>query len=49
MKMRITGTRYERDGHTFVKYDKVTIKFQVGKTKVFLDNLFNGKFHVEFE
>lgn len=43
MKMKITGNRYEKNGQTFVKYDKVTIKFQFGKTKVYLNNLFNDK------
>ena len=43
MKMKITGTRYEKNGQTFVKYDKVTIRFQIGKTKIHLSNLFNGK------
>ncbi|KAL7012574.1 hypothetical protein ACKWTF_014936 [Chironomus riparius] len=43
MKMKITGTRYEKNGQTYVKYDKVTLKFQVGKTKVYLTNLFNGE------
>ena len=43
MKMKITGNRYEKNGQTFIKYDKVTIKFQVGKAKIYLDNLFNGK------
>ena len=41
--MKITGTRYEKNEQTYIKYDKVTIKFQVGKTKVYLTNLFNGE------
>ncbi|XP_070504692.1 protein takeout-like [Chironomus tepperi] len=42
MKIKITGSRYNSNNQTFIKYDKVTIKFQIGKTKVYLTNLFNG-------
>jgi hypothetical protein len=42
MRMRSTAKKYERDGKTFVKYEKVNVRLQPGKSAIKLSNLFNG-------
>jgi hypothetical protein len=40
--MKLYGSRYEKNGKTYAKFDKVFIKIQPGKGKILLRNLFNG-------
>lgn len=41
--MKLYGSKYEKDGKTYAKFDKTIVKIQPGKGKVLLRNLFNGK------
>lgn len=43
VKVKIGANKQEEDGEVRIKFTKVNIKFQIGKSKVHLTNLFNGK------
>lgn len=40
--MRLEGGTRPRDGQNYVYFDKLLVKFTVGKSRFHLDNLFNG-------
>lgn len=41
--MKLYGAKYEKNGKIYAKFDKVFVRIQSGKSKIFLKNLFNGK------
>lgn len=43
-RVRMKADRVMKDGQEFLKFDKFAIKIQIGKNKLHLKNLFNGKF-----
>ncbi|XP_055375813.1 protein takeout [Condylostylus longicornis] len=40
--VKLRGSTYEKDGATYVRFDKLTIKISIKDMKLQLDNLFNG-------
>jgi len=46
MRVKIVGAKFNKNNDTFIKFDKVTTRIQVGRTKVNLTNLFNGKQYI---
>lgn len=42
-RVKMQGRKYMRDGETYIKFDRFNLKIQVGKNKLHLKNLFNGK------
>lgn len=41
-RVRLRGVRYQKDGQTFMKFEKFLVKIQVNNSQIHLDNLFNG-------
>jgi len=41
-KVRLRGHPFEQDGQTFLQFDRFQVKLNVGSSKIYLDNLFNG-------
>uniref|UniRef100_A0A336M337 CSON008823 protein n=1 Tax=Culicoides sonorensis TaxID=179676 RepID=A0A336M337_CULSO len=41
-RVRLRGVRYQKDGQTYMKFEKFLFKIQVASSKIKLDNLFNG-------
>lgn len=41
-RVRLRGVRYQKDGQTYMKFEKFLFKIQVNSSKIHLDNLFNG-------
>lgn len=46
MRMKMYAKKYEKDGKTFVKYEKVTARIQPNKSTIKLTNLFNGEMKI---
>lgn len=44
MRMKLFGTKYEKNGKIYGKFDKVNVRIQPGKSKINMKNLFNGEF-----
>lgn len=42
MRMKLYGSKYEKNGDTYIKFDKVIVRINPGETKIQLTNLFNG-------
>lgn len=40
--MKISAVKYEKNGDTYVRYDKVNVRIVPGKAKIHLTNLFNN-------
>lgn len=41
-RVRLRGTPYQKNGQTYMKFERFQVKIQVGSSKIHLDNLFNG-------
>lgn len=42
-RVEMQAKKYEKEGQTFLKFEKLKIKIQIGKRSLHLSNLFNGK------
>lgn len=42
-RVKMHANKYIKNGETFLKFEKFNIKIQIGKNKLMLKNLFNGK------
>lgn len=42
-RLKLFGSKYEKDGETYLKFDKTLVKIIPGPGKILLKNLFNGK------
>lgn len=41
-RVRLAGKKYQRDGQTYIHFDKILIKIQPGQSKIELKNLFEN-------
>lgn len=41
-RVRMQARKYQKNGQTYIKFDRFNIKIQIGKNKLELKNLFNG-------
>lgn len=41
-RVKMVSRKYQKNGETYIKFDKFNLKIQIGKHKLRLDNLFNG-------
>jgi hypothetical protein len=39
--MKLYGRRNEKDGKTYAQFNQISVKFQPGKAKILIRNLFN--------
>lgn len=42
MRIKMFGSKYEKNGKIYAKFEKVLVRIQPGKSKIVLKNLFNG-------
>lgn len=42
-RVEMRATKYTKDGLTYMKFEKLKLKIQIGKRLLELKNLFNGK------
>lgn len=43
-RVKMRATKYTKDGETYLKFEKFSLKIQIGKNTLMLKNLFNGNF-----
>ena len=51
-RVEMRATRIMKEGQTYLKFEKIKLKIQIGKRLLELKNLFNGKFnnfYIKFE
>lgn len=41
-RVRMRGKPYQKNGQTYLKFERFQVKIQLGTSKIHLDNLFNG-------
>lgn len=41
-RVKMRSTKYQKDGETYIKFEKFNLKIQIGKNRLNLKNLFNG-------
>jgi hypothetical protein len=41
-RVKMRANKYQKDGQTYMKFEKFNLKIQIGKNKLNLKNLFNG-------
>lgn len=42
-RVKLQAHKYQKNGQTYMKFERLTIKIQIGKNYIELKNLFNGK------
>lgn len=42
-RVKLQAHKYQKNGQTYMKFERFTIKIQIGKNYIELKNLFNGK------
>lgn len=40
--MKLRSTKYQKNGETYLRFEKLMLKIQIGKNRLNLKNLFNG-------
>lgn len=41
-RVKMRATKYQKNGQTFIKFERFNLKIQIGKNRLHLNNLFNG-------
>lgn len=41
-RVRLRGKKYEKNGQTYLKFERFQVKIMIGESKIKMDNLFNG-------
>lgn len=42
-RVEMKANRYEKNGQTYIKFEKFKLRIQIGKRELFLENILNGK------